>query len=90
MTVAASIPVPVTLASLRNRARGTVAAVDWALLTAAELQRLREFGLDEGVEIELLHGAALGGGPLACRIGRMTIALRAHVAGAIRVAPLAG
>lgn len=89
MTVAASIPVPVpvTLATLRNRARGTVAAVEWDLLSAAELQRLREFGLDEGVEIELLHGAALGGGPLACRIGRMTVTFRAHIARAIHVTP---
>jgi len=85
MTAAAHIPVPVILGSLRRRARGTVAGVDWDQLTEAEVRRLREFGLDEGVEIELLHGASIGGGPLACRIGRMTITFRTHVARAIHV-----
>jgi len=64
---------------------GTVAVIDWAMLSDAEARRLREFGLDEGVEIELLHRATLGGGPLACRIGRMTITFRSHIARAIRV-----
>ncbi len=85
MTIATPISLPVTLGTLRRRARGTVAAIDWHMLTDAEARRLREFGLDEGVDIELLHGASLGGGPLACRIGRMTITFRRHVARAIHV-----
>ena len=85
MNIAATIPLPVTLNSLRNRARGVVSGIDWDVLTTAETQRLREFGLDEGVEIELLQRATLGGGPLACRIGRMTITFRAHIAQAIHV-----
>ena len=85
MTIAAPIPLPVHLAALRRGGAGTVAAVDWDQLSEAEARRLREFGLDEGVDIELLHGAALGGGPLACRIGRMTITFRAHIARAIHV-----
>lgn len=78
------------LAQLSRAQAATVASVDWDRLSTGEARRLREFGLDEGVDVELLHRAMLRDGPLACRIGRMTVALRAHVAGAIRVAPLAG
>ncbi len=78
------------LTQLPRTCRATVASVEWDRMSPSEARRLREFGLDEGVDIEMLHRAMLGGGPLACRIGRMTVALRAHVAGAIRVAPLAG
>jgi ferrous iron transport protein A len=65
---------------------GTVASVDWAALDVAEARRLREFGLDEGVEVELVKPAGWFGGPAAVRIGRMTVALRRHVAEAIQVA----
>lgn len=85
MTVAAHIPVPVILPAMPRRRGGTVAAVDWHLLSDAESRRLREFGLDEGVEIELLHGASLFGGPLAARIGRMNVTFRSHIARAIHV-----
>lgn len=67
----------------------TVAAIDWSGLAAPEARRLRELGFDEGVGIEVLHRARFGGGPIACRIGRMTVALRRAVAGTILVAPLA-
>ena len=90
MNIAATIPLPVTLNSLRNRARGVVSGIDWDVLTTAETQRLREFGLDEGVEVEILHRSMFGRGPLACRIGRMTIAIRAHVAHAIHVETTGG
>ena len=85
MNIAATIPVPVTLNALRRRVAGTVAAVDWDMLSESEARRLREFGLDDGVDIELLHGASLRGGPVAARIGRMTITFRTHVARAIHV-----
>ena len=85
MNIATSIPLPLTLDMAGRHARGTVAAVDWHMLTDAESRRLREFGLDDGIEVELLHAAALGGGPVAARIGRMTITFRAHVARAIHV-----
>jgi ferrous iron transport protein A len=78
------------LAHMSRAQQATVASVDWDMLSPTEARRLREFGLDEGVDVELLHRAMLRGGPLACRIGRMTVALRAHVASAIRVAPLVG
>ncbi len=43
---------------------------------AAEAQRLREMGFDEGVEIELLHRGLFGGCPIALRVGSNVIALR--------------
>ncbi|MEO7691778.1 MAG: FeoA family protein [Sphingomonas sp.] len=79
-----------SLESLPQRQRATVAAVDWAALSVPEARRLRELGFDEGVGVEVLHRATLGKGPIACRIGRMTVALRRAVAGAIHVSPLAG
>lgn len=38
--------------------------------------RLREMGFDEGVEVEVLHRAPLGGDPVAVRVGGATICLR--------------
>ncbi len=81
---------PVSLEKLPLRQHATVAAIDWARLAVPESRRLRELGFDEGVHVEVLHRARLGGGPIACRVGRMTVALRRGVAGAILVAPLAG
>ena len=78
-------PAPLPLGSLPLRRRATVSAIDWDRLAAPEARRLREFGFEEGVSVELLHRATLFRGPLACRIGRMTIALRRNVAAAITV-----
>lgn len=89
MNLASAIPQPQLLVRMAKQQPGTVAAVDWQALTEPEARRLRELGLDEGVEVELLHRSGLlGGGPVACRIGRMTVALRRHVAAAIHVSPL--
>jgi ferrous iron transport protein A len=74
-----------SLESLPNRQPATVAAIDWARLSVPEARRLRELGFDEGVGVEVLHRSLIGKGPIACRIGRMTVALRRTVAGAIRV-----
>jgi ferrous iron transport protein A len=61
--------------------------IDWARITPADGQRLREFGLCEGASVELLHkGGIFGGGAVACRVGRMTIAMRHNHAVAIEVA----
>jgi ferrous iron transport protein A len=76
----------VALSHLRPSQRGTVAAVDWDRLAEAEGRRLRELGIDEGAEVEVLHQVRLGGGPIACRVGRMTVALRRAVAGVVHVA----
>ena len=81
---------PLSLEHLPQRTRATVADIAWVRLAAPEARRLRELAFDQGVGVEVLHRARLGGGPIACRVGRMTVALRRAVAGAIHVSPLAG
>lgn len=78
----------ILLGQLPRHMRGTVAAIDWSALSTPEAKRLRELGLDEGVEVELMHKSVIGGGPIACRIGRMTVAVRRHIGQAIYVSPL--
>lgn len=75
------------LSLLARDLRATVESVEWHRLTDPEAKRLRELGLDEGVVVEMIHRATIGGGPVAARIGRMTVALRRHVASAIHVVP---
>lgn len=75
-----------SLARAARNMPATVASIDWGSLSPAEARRLREFGLDEGVEVELIKRTGWLGGPAAVRIGRMTVALRRHVAEAILVA----
>ena len=77
------------LDQLPFREAATVVAVDWASLTENEALRLRNLGLDEGVQVEALHGAPFGHDPLAIRIGRMTLAMRRAHARVISVEPLA-
>ena len=74
-----------SLESLPRFQRATVAAIEWDRLGGAEARRLREFGFDEGVDVEVLHRAGVRGGPIACRIGRMTVALRRAVASSVHV-----
>jgi ferrous iron transport protein A len=90
MDMSSRVMIPVSLEHLPRRQEATVAGIEWHRLAIPEARRLRELGFDEGVAIEVLHRARLGGGPIACRIGRMTVALRRAVAGAIHVAPNAG
>jgi ferrous iron transport protein A len=85
MNFAIAIPAAVRLAHMPRHQPGVVACVDWAALTQPEARRLRELGLDEGVKVELIRPSGILGGPVACRIGRMTVALRRHVARAIHV-----
>jgi len=68
---------------LREPAR--IAAIDWTALRPREGQRLRELGFDEGVAIETLHHGPIGRDPIACRVGRMTVAIRRAHAEAILV-----
>ena len=67
MNLATAIPLPTALPRLAPLQPGMVARVDWNALTAPEARRLRELGLDEGVEVELLKGSGIFGGPVACR-----------------------
>lgn len=72
---------------LNQRAR--VTAIDWSHLAQNEGRRLREFGFDEGMEVETLHkGWFLFKDPIAVRIGRMTVAIRKAHAAAIAVEPV--
>lgn len=67
-----------------------VASVDWAALSEPEQRRLRNLGLDEGVEVEALHGGPFGRDPIAVRIGKMTLAMRRAHARTILVSEGAG
>ncbi len=66
--------------ALRRAAR--IDGIDWAALPPGDARRLRELGFDDGVTVSVQHrGGWRGRGPLACRVGRMTIAIqRAHAA----------
>lgn len=60
--------------------------VDWASLAPGEARRLRELGFIEGVAVELRHRSGwFGRGPVACKVGRMMVALRRAHAAAISV-----
>ncbi|MGC4252240.1 MAG: FeoA family protein [Sphingobium sp.] len=74
------------LTELPLRQPAYVDAIDWNALSETEGQRLREFGLCEGASVEAMnHGGIFGRGPLACKVGRMTIAMRRSHAEAITV-----
>ncbi|PZU11077.1 FeoA family protein [Sphingomonas sp.] len=75
------------LDELPLRQTAHIAAIDWSALDDKGARRLRELGFDEGVEIEALHRGLFGRDPIACRVGRMTIALRKKLASAITVRP---
>jgi len=77
-----------TLDKLPLGSGGEIVSVDWSILTEKDARRLRELGVDEGVSVEKLHRGPFGTDPIACRIGRMTIALRTAQAAAIAVGPL--
>ena len=76
-----------TLDKLPVKTGGEIISVDWAMLSEKDARRLRELGVDEGVPVEKLHKGPFGRDPIACRIGRMTIALRTAQAAAIAVGP---
>lgn len=74
------------LTELPLRQPAFVDLIDWSALSPSEGQRLREFGLCEGASVETLHhGGLWGKGPIACKVGRMTIAMRRNHAAAVTV-----
>ncbi|MBO9375669.1 ferrous iron transport protein A [Sphingomonas histidinilytica] len=79
---------PTTLDKLPLRSGGAIVGIDWDRLSERDARRLRELGVDEGVPVEKLHKGPFGVDPIACRIGRMTVALRSAQAAAIAVGPL--
>jgi ferrous iron transport protein A len=63
-----------------------ITSVDWSMLGRVEARRLRDLGIEEGVEVEPLHrGWFLFRDPIAIRVGRMNIAIRTALAAAIEV-----
>lgn len=65
-----------------------IEAIDWMSLAPVEARRMRELGFDEGVTIETLHAGPFGRDPIACRVGRMTVAIRRIHAHAVSVGAL--
>lgn len=84
MNIAASLT---TLDKLPLGRAGEIVSINWSVLTEKDGRRLRELGVDEGVTVEKLHNGPFGNDPIACRIGRMTVALRSAQAAAIAVGP---
>jgi len=76
----------VRLDQLPLRQESRIASIDWDGLSLREARRLREQGFDDGVSIETLHRGAWKC-PLACRVGRMIVALRRSVAASVIVEP---
>lgn len=75
------------LDQLPARQSATISTIDWHRMTPAEARRLQEFGFSEGSAVEVARRSGIFGGPLACRIGRMTVAIRKVNAAAITVTP---
>ncbi|MEO0501201.1 MAG: FeoA family protein [Pseudomonadota bacterium] len=65
---------------------GQVAVVTAMTLDHEGEKRLREHGLDEGIEVELLHRAAFGADPIAIRVGEACVAIRRAQAACVTVA----
>lgn len=64
----------------------TIARISWESLDPAAARRLRSLGFDEGLTVEALHhGGLISRDPIACRIGRMTVAIRRNHAALIDV-----
>ena len=79
-------PRAVRLDQIPLRRESRIASIDWDALRPSEARRLRELGFDDGVYVEALHRGALRG-PIACRVGRMIVALRRAAASAVIVEP---
>jgi ferrous iron transport protein A len=76
-----------SLCQLPPNTRARIVSVDWDGLGVRDARRLRELGFDEDVTVELLHEGPMGRDPIACRVGRMTVAIRRAQAAAISVEP---
>ncbi len=75
-----------TLDALESGTAARIVAVDWPSLAEDEGKRLRALGVDEGVEVAVIHRGVFGTrDPLALRLGNMTIAIRRVHAKAIEV-----
>lgn len=75
----------VTVAALRPGECAVIVAIDRGGCDPVTARRLHEMGFDEGVDVELLHLAPLGGDPIALRVGNMKVGLRKALAAMIEV-----
>jgi len=75
----------VNLDDLPLRRSALIATINWSALSPADGKRLRELGFEEGVSVQPLHRAPFGRDPIACKVGRMMIAVRRAHASAIEV-----
>lgn len=73
------------LTSLAMLPRAVVARVTGFTGDPLRVERLRELGFIEDIEVELLHQSPFGGDPLAVRVGAMTVALRRSEAALVEV-----
>jgi ferrous iron transport protein A len=80
---------PLIIDRLRPGQKAQITSIDRAGLDPLTARRLQELGFDEGVDVEVLHRAPLGGDPLAVRVGNMVVALRRAMAALIEVEPAA-
>jgi ferrous iron transport protein A len=84
-----SIPAPsLSLADLAVNAEGRVAGL--LAEGGAMLRRLADLGFVPGEYVRIVARGALGGEPLAVRVGRSTFALRRHEAACVQVLPHRG
>jgi ferrous iron transport protein A len=78
--------VPQSLDQLPLGRPSRIISIDWLGLDREAARRMRELGFDDGVAIEALHRSAFRG-PIACKVGRMIVALRRVQAAAVMVEP---
>jgi ferrous iron transport protein A len=79
----------VNLDQLPLHQTATITAIDWSVLGEREGRRMRELGFEKGEEVEAIHASGwFSRDPIACRIGRMTVAIRKAHAAAVSVTPL--
>ena len=76
------------LDQLPLRRSSRIIGVAWEQLSARAARRLQELGFDAGVAVEALHHGPVGLDPIACRVGRMTVAIRRVQAAAVSVEPV--
>ncbi|WP_417461463.1 FeoA family protein [Kordiimonas sp.] len=77
-----------SLGQMRPGARGRIASFDAAASHCHHndmVDRLREMGFAEDLEIEVLHQSPFGRDPIAVRVGKMTVALRRKDAHIVKV-----
>ncbi len=71
--------------------KGIIAAITSSTTsddTESMINRLREIGFAEGLEVELIHQSPFGKDPIAIRVDAMTVALRREEANLIKVESL--